>query len=146
MRKATRTELWGGNIPVNTMWVPRSEITELSEVKERIGLLPEGDVVYIIQESDDAYLIKIDDIDYLTEPFVEGYESTERIPLSIDHTLLKTHFEKGNKKRLQRLIQREKKRHKTVQDIWKKQDGWFYKWVPKDEIFVYNETDEPLRY
>jgi hypothetical protein len=36
--------------------------------------------------------------------------------------------------------------NKYIYDHWKRKGDWFYRWVGKEEVFVYNETDEPLRY
>ena len=158
-----RTELGAGY----WKWAKRSDITELSEVKERIGLhckdhLHTAGVVHIIEERDDAYLIKTDVWD-VAEPFVKGFELVKHTTTTsggeenVEYEVISktrrgeqrfiTPEWKARRGEREFLTPRQKEIYQfKLDNPWEKKGDWYYKWVPKDEIFVYNETDEPLRY
>jgi len=142
-------ELKAGFLPGYHIWVDESEIQQLSSVSDRIGYYHYY-VVYIDDEDENNYWIRTDDYDRV-EPFVKGCEF---IP--------KEYEAKGVKKVKYEVIShthpssRERKRDIYPEDIeelkirkcdlWEKKENWYYKVVPKDDVFVYNESNEPLRY
>jgi len=87
--------------------VQRDEITEMQDIKERVGLRKKSvrDIYLIVDENEDSYLLReIND-----SKDIHNSGSMEKWG-------------------------------------WKRVKGCYQKWFPKEEVFVYNATDEPLRY
>ncbi len=114
-------------------WVPLDEIVEMKDVKERVCFW-EGDVYEVVDENEKQYLLRID-IREAVEPFIEkeGKEPDYYIisesekaflirlksDLNYARSILKERYEIENK------------------NPWKKKGEWYYKWIPKEEVYFY---------
>ena len=123
------------NMKLSTMWVKRDDITELEDLDEKYANLIHGmgDIFLIEDETENEYLLR---------PAYEG---------EILHGDIKQkkyyYIEEDSGHGYLRKREISKEMYEHWKDYrWTRKGKWFEKWVPKEDVFVYNETDEPLRY
>lgn len=123
-----------GSYEGNFKDVSRSEIIELKDIKERIGY-KYSFVFYIIDGNETMYLLRTDVEDYVA-PYTVDYKPV----------LKKFGYEaiKESNNRWRRISDDDYRNWDKL--IWQRNENYYEKWVPKEDVFVYNETDEPLRY
>ena len=117
--------------------VKRAEIIKLYDIKERIGI-HRNHVYYLIDESDEEYLIQTASINKMI-PYIPGFKPVKRE----DGSYRAVNTKQG--------LTEWKSISESDYNNWEKRlcrkNGEFYaRWIPKEKVFVYNETDEPLRY